>query len=846
MPLDRWTMCTKEEEHLVLLQFLRFGETRPITQQLLLQGQQHSVAAAEAEQRARAHQELKKLIERNSRGSPPPQQPQTPHHLHQHSVNGGGMFERKSASVTPPPSSRPPTDASSPLARSPIVPASANSAHSPVSNAVNGNNSSSSTSSSPLNRLQSMQPFDYRAKEASTRGSPDSVGSSLHQAEHQQRASSASSIERPIPATISPSMRLPPSSLASFPNVSGGVPPSLASYHNTINSIANKVRSRSIDFEKWVVTKKRFFFLFVQVKRDTQGEITTPTSSNALNLSSPHSQPRGGDRDSNGDALRRATGRKQANPEDGIPQEVKKKLRDNIGFSYVSPTTGKKRVQCNVCLKTFCDKGALKIHFSAVHLREMHKCSVEGCNMMFSSRRSRNRHSANPNPKLHTPHLRRKISPHDGRTHQGPYLPGLAALTASGQVKDPLSIAAAAAVANPIMSSMSAFSGGPAAAAAGGEQLLQRQHLELQRLHSIYSQQQAMAGKEGKDGDGFDGVDLKRARLSDSDAEENASRPDDDKSIDDQSGKDEASSGTHSISGGVIGGAIGGGGRKRKSQNPTRIASAAAAASTVPQVVTSGGEADDDDEFSSDDDDQGFENPMEDIDEDLEDDDDDLGGAGGSAAGSGGAPGMDSGAGAGGNNSDGDPPAGNDDNGDGGAPPSNNSDDNNGQDEDQRNGFESSEPNNNRSPSPMMKSSSAPTEIPLDTENPRRCVECGLEFPNHFSVKTHYQDVHLKLMHKCTVEGCNAGFPSKRSRDRHSSNLNLHRKLLSTTTGSGASSAVETETTSPAMFGEHLARFYGAMMNSSPSVALSSPFSSIHGFGHSPATMVGGADVDRS
>ena len=35
-------------------------------------------------------------------------------------------------------------------------------------------------------------------------------------------------------------------------------------------------------------------------------------------------------------------------------------------------------------------------------------------------------------------------------------------------------------------------------------------------------------------------------------------------------------------------------------------------------------------------------------------------------------------------------------------------------------------------------------------------------------------------MHKCTVDGCNAAFPSKRSRDRHSSNLTLHRKLLST------------------------------------------------------------------
>ena len=71
-------------------------------------------------------------------------------------------------------------------------------------------------------------------------------------------------------------------------------------------------------------------------------------------------------------------------------------------------------------------------------------------------------------------------------------------------------------------------------------------------------------------------------------------------------------------------------------------------------------------------------------------------------------------------------------------------------------------------------------EIPMDKENPRRCVDCGKEFQNHFTVKIHYQNVHLKLMHKCTVDGCNAAFPSKRSRDRHSSNLTLHRKLLST------------------------------------------------------------------
>merc|ERR1712106_710774 len=42
-------------------------------------------------------------------------------------------------------------------------------------------------------------------------------------------------------------------------------------------------------------------------------------------------------------------------------------------------------------------------------------------------------------------------------------------------------------------------------------------------------------------------------------------------------------------------------------------------------------------------------------------------------------------------------------------------------------------------------------EIPIDKENPRRCVDCGKEFQNHFTVKIHYQNVHLKLMHKCTV-----------------------------------------------------------------------------------------------
>ncbi|KAF6778334.1 hypothetical protein AHF37_02059 [Paragonimus kellicotti] len=69
----------------------------------------------------------------------------------------------------------------------------------------------------------------------------------------------------------------------------------------------------------------------------------------------------------------------------------------------------KKRVVCTSCKKSFCDKGALKIHYSAVHLKEMHKCTIKGCSMWFSSRRSRNRHSANPNPRLHMSHVSKKL-----------------------------------------------------------------------------------------------------------------------------------------------------------------------------------------------------------------------------------------------------------------------------------------------------------------------------------------------------------------------------------------------------------------------------------------------------
>ncbi|KAM8958065.1 zinc finger protein basonuclin-1 [Lycaon pictus] len=78
------------------------------------------------------------------------------------------------------------------------------------------------------------------------------------------------------------------------------------------------------------------------------------------------------------------------------PEAKVKSERNSLG-----PKKG--RVFCTACEKTFYDKGTLKIHYNAVHLKIKHKCTIEGCNMVFSSLRSRNRHSANPNPRLHMP-----------------------------------------------------------------------------------------------------------------------------------------------------------------------------------------------------------------------------------------------------------------------------------------------------------------------------------------------------------------------------------------------------------------------------------------------------------
>ncbi|XP_022622383.1 zinc finger protein basonuclin-2-like [Seriola dumerili] len=93
-------------------------------------------------------------------------------------------------------------------------------------------------------------------------------------------------------------------------------------------------------------------------------------------------------------------------------QDRGRRTQENDPILPQSKGGRKGRVCCGVCGKSFYDKGTLKIHYNAVHLKIKHRCTVVGCTMVFSSLRSRNRHSANPNPRLHTSGSR------DAHTHR--------------------------------------------------------------------------------------------------------------------------------------------------------------------------------------------------------------------------------------------------------------------------------------------------------------------------------------------------------------------------------------------------------------------------------------------
>lgn len=760
--MERWNICSPEEEPLVLQQFLRFGETRAVTQQLLLHG-----LGADFRALPSLETDMKRLMERQSQ------------QLNKDHKSG---FDSKFRSRTSPPQSIPPPPLPQPpqrLALGSSPPSPPKSAFGfakptgglpllqppPIANsACNGAGSppagSPTSSVSPLNKLQNMQPFDFRKIQSETAGFTGGKTSSHSTPDRQRSNNNGSSSGTP-----------------------GLLPPPPRTNHQSQPKQEQQQQQQQPQPNEFIMKYGPADSLagsseFGSEDGDEEEENSSHT---ALNLS----------KDSALKAMRPHRGHMRKTSMPSKRQWGSSGLPLNLGTQLINPATGKKRVQCNVCLKTFCDKGALKIHFSAVHLREMHKCTVDGCNMMFSSRRSRNRHSANPNPKLHSPHLRRKISPHDGRSSQA-HLP---------MVITPLQASAInqlAFGAFPLLGS-----GGPGDLRATGSK-----HSSASGLHLAEELRQQSAEFSSDNMDDYmddeeDGI-VVDGNAVDDDEDDSEHRSDRSckrmsEESDDDGGstaaephhltRDNIVNNNHSHNNNNVSGNDNNNERplavatknvhKRKSMNPTRFAASAdlsdegmscvddygSAASpkdnnndaVIPTRVKS--EVDDDeclnlsstrkrsspspvtaaggrrsaagaggsrDSLLSEEDDGLLED--EDLDDDADDDlDDDL------------------------------------------------------DDVDDTDDCDSDGDGQNRVYGVFENGRFVETdEVPVDKDNPSACTACGKTFPDHFGVRSHYRRAHLKHMHKCPVDGCNATFPSKRSRDRHSSNLALHRKLLST------------------------------------------------------------------
>ncbi|XP_019765432.1 zinc finger protein basonuclin-2 isoform X2 [Dendroctonus ponderosae] len=915
--LDRWSICNPEEEPLVLQQFLRFGETRAITQQLLLA--QQALQERTLERLERRHSPHHRAMSPSRRPSPPNVHP--------------SVFHSQ-------------VHAMSPHQKHPLgflkMP--------PVSNGpISSNTPPNTMASSPLNRLQSMT-FDYRKLSSAglpafpNRVSPDvgrrrtdneSVGLNL---------SISTSLANCLPPPH------PPTSLSHSAAAMAVSANALAAANLVASSFPALMSTRMSTGSKSPSSAE----LFPGNANSEEDDDADENSHSALNLSR--------DRDSlkNLKQPRLLPGRKPSSPTKrqwGSPS-----LPLNLGTQFINPATGKKRVQCNVCLKTFCDKGALKIHFSAVHLREMHKCTVEGCNMMFSSRRSRNRHSANPNPKLHSPHLRRKISPHDGRSSQshpilippqtGLGLPAAAALNplnpfgpfplltpppdmkyhslATMDFKQTLDLS----IQRSIEESKTTVKDFSALAltssnnhhqsdededdeegivVVGGDddddipneknhyaekeemKYEQRNSVERDNDHIHKSPSQELRPSLEASEVVMERVEIPRAhspirpqpisdqpedfsmpakkqKMSISDADEEIlsnidSNEDSLSIIDNQSLKDEVSSVPTNK-------------RKRKSQNPTRCA----LPPMLDDPVSDGDSSSDvfaerlaestrrlemeakiepkrevkeenrcespldlgkrspdvnanerekvigseiktslaplfsidklkkeklNHDFDAAEDTE--DRPASSVESNKSDESFDSSNAlrhleslshGNFSEWM--SKGLHLGLGAPGSQfpplgfmMSGGPPS-----------PARSQTSSAGS----SNGGESADENSQNQLYGHFDNGQfiSTMDVPIDKDNPRRCTACGKIFQNHFGVKTHYQNVHLKLMHKCNVDGCNAAFPSKRSRDRHSANLNLHRKLLSTSSdkGSPGLSPFASFATNPALHGDFLARLY--------------------------------------
>lgn len=700
-------------------QFLRFGETKSIAQEIILQDTKERQDNY-IKQTTRNESEIKKFIERSNLSMQNLIRPFDVRHLFGARLPFIAPAGNRLLSPTLPgfstPSSTSPRDL-----RPPLISVT----------------STSPIATSPLGRLQTMQPFDYRRESAS----PVSVSPG----EKQQSRSPKSDSPQNLSITSASAQSTPPhtpytpqkmsdleSPLSHLPvmppSVTIGSPamvlPTLQRHHNSDEGVIN-----------------------FSLKEDQENSLYIDRKNKHL--------------------------RKSSNPikRNWIPDP-------NFGTSMIGPN-GKKRVLCTACNKTFCDKGALKIHYSAVHLKEMHKCSVEGCTMMFSSRRSRNRHSANPNPKLHMPQKRPKIPDGARLVDDG----------TSQQQKRQLSTPPSMVI------SPSVVSGSPVSLA---DSPSQRPFYSDPNIQMPVFPTAAKRLKLDSDDEGPKDLSLPLLKSGQSSREtspgnaslslvpehmleeyQNAMKEslDDVKEVEAYDTVSSNSSG-HTRS------------QSRRKNIPIRCAQPSDAYGESADQNDQQGTLDDDKNDQNDskkfdqmeEDRVGSDNEREheesyqenDIDSNCSDLEDTS---------------MDK--------------------SENKLVIDDNSDDE--EDDDEMNGKDTGEvldfsmhmpegmdseqflnvsgQESNASvgsndSTDMSKSNGemmGEGEIPIDKENPKRCVSCGKSFLNIFGLKIHYKNVHLKLMHTCTVDGCSASFPSKRSRDRHSSNLNLHRKLLSTT-----------------------------------------------------------------
>ncbi|XP_074651681.1 zinc finger protein basonuclin-2-like [Tubulanus polymorphus] len=791
--LDKWSIASREEEQIILQQFLRFGETKSIAQEIILQDTKERQEVYYRHS-PRTESDIKKFIERSS--------------LQMQSFMRSYETQRQQQQAllnSSRPAHTPTTTTSTPRLLSP------NGAHIYSASSTNSlrdsrplnlpNPSMSPVSHSPLNRLQTMQPYDLKREAVSPHVSPASAA--------EKRSSS-------IPPSSSP-INLPQRPMPGLLSMTPSMPDPRA-------IISSRIQQQQPEDLSKNSSKSSSSPMIVSKEPEPRSERDRDRPSMALNFSKmpmpdrhPPVIPSSMSNGFNSLYAERKIKhlRKSANP---IKRNWTNTPVTAYGGSLIGPT-GKKRVLCTACNKTFCDKGALKIHYSAVHLKEMHSCTVEGCNMLFSSRRSRNRHSANPNPKLHRPMKQKlpegaRIVDDGGKAH---IIGGASDISG---------------IAPQLLSPTMSTHGLPASSVPH----LHHQHADGTNPYFVDTMERYTLVEPS----------MKKQRLDLSDDDDVGFDPTihDDDDDDDDDEEIVVSEDVKDSELAVVPSAeerfvepVARSTSKRKSQVPVRCKqmeemfeisdeNSDENLTGVKGVLSIGLDQSADSKDTSTEvqtsESTNLENMNMDVDTDPEShrtspvdiqmksvdtkdspadakiqhdanfntekpedtsESQHLSKESESKAES-----VDS-----------------------GVVPDKNfpaissnqpvfpdmDPENSPHREINVDNLSDAESNasfgSNESGAHLSENGDGKTvfEIPMDKENPRRCVACGKIFQNHFTVKTHYQNVHLKLMHTCTIEGCNAAFPSKRSRDRHSSNLNLHRKLLSTAEqNDGVASAV--------------------------------------------------------